>query len=503
MPNIRETQKRLSRWATDHPWERYRDLWNLVTSPAWLMEAYCHISVNKGAETPGIDGKTIAAWEKNLVGNMDKLIDELIDGSYRPMPCRRVYIPKRNGKMRPLGIPALRDRIVQEAIRMAIEPIYEADFLEYSFGFRPGRSTHDAFAAVRTWMIDSRRMRYVIEGDIKGCFDAINHTKLMSLLRRRIKDKRVVSLLWLFLKAGVMEQGVFSETGEGTPQGGVISPLLANIYLHELDRYLYDRFLGDSPNKKTYRRRCGGYNIGYVRYADDFVVFCNGSIDDVKQLKHDIAAFLGEELQLMLSEEKTLITHVNDGFDFLGFQFYRGLSRQGKWVPKTRVPQSRIEAVKEKVKHITEHSRICIDEAAIVRNLNRILLGWGNYYCHTPAGLVFSNVDHYAYWRLVKWYRRKHRWTTAQVLRNRQTREPGDLRLFADWCNIQGESRRIRLKCLTRDITFSEYWPRRIANPFLCDDSSNLPEKSKWKAGCGETRTSGLGGGVEKPAAVR
>jgi RNA-directed DNA polymerase len=469
VPNTREMQRRLSQWATDHPGESYRDLWNLVCDPAWLTEAYNRISGNAGARTPGVDRETRINWEKNLPDRIVALCEELRSGSYSPKPCRRVYIPKKNGKLRPLGIPALKDRVVQEALRMAIEPIYEADFLEYSYGFRPKRSAHDAATMIRRWMMARKRMYYVIEGDIKAYFDTIHHNKLMTLLKRRIADKKVLAVIWQLLKAGVMEDGLFSKTEEGTPQGGVISPLLANIYLHEFDRYLNDRFLSASHNEKTDRRRKGGYNIGYVRYADDFVVFCNGGIEQVRKLKADIARFLEDEMHLALSEEKTLITHTTEGFDFLGFQFYLGKDRSGGLKPKMRIPRQKIESIKEKIKQITADDQIFHDEAAIIKSLNKVIMGWGNYYQHVPASYAFNQVDHYAVWRVIRWYRRKYQWSTSQVLTNRQNREVGQRLLFAEWQNKDGARKQIRLAYLTRLVKFRTHDGRHIPNPYLSE----------------------------------
>lgn len=466
MPNIREMQRRLSRWATDHPGERYRDLFNLVCDDAWLLQAYVSIAQNKGAQTPGVDDVTRKEWEHDFGDNMDELRRHLREGAYSPQPCRRVYVPKASGKLRPLGIPALRDRIVQQAVRMAIEPIFEADFLDCSHGFRPGRSTHDAMAAVRTYMIDRKRMYYVIEDDIKGYFDAIHHKKLMVLLKRRIGDKRVLEIIWSFLKAGVMQEGVFSGTEQGTPQGGVISPLLANVYLHELDLYFHRRFSSRTPWQREKCRKRGGNNVGYVRYADDFVVPCNGHIADVRQLKEDIAVFLRDELRLTLSEEKTLITHVNDGFEFLGFRFYRGRDREGKWKPKTAVPDAKVASVKEKIKFLTERDRTCLDEAAVLTGLNAVLRGWGRYYQYVPAATTFRDVDRYAFWRMVRWFRHKYRWTTRETLRRRYTDTRGNRRLYAEWKSASGGGR-VMLFTLTRDIRRREYYPRKKENPFL------------------------------------
>lgn len=495
MPNVREMQRRLSEWATGRKEGVYRDLFNLVCDDGWLRTAYENVARNKGAKTPGVDNLARREWEKGLDANMERLRTELRDGTYRPQPCRRVYIPKKSGKLRPLGIPTLRDRIVQEAVRMAIEPIFEADFRNSSHGFRPGRSTRDAMAAVRTYMIDKKRMYYVIEGDIKAYFDTIQHKKLMKLLRRRIGDKRVLKIIWLFLKAGVMEDGQFNATNLGTPQGGIISPLLANIYLHELDTFFHRRFTERTPWERQKCRKHGGTNAGYVRYADDFVVLCNGHMRDVKQLKEDISTFLRDELHLALSEEKTIITHVDDGFDFLGFRFFRGKDREGKWKPKTAVPDSKVAAVKEKIEALTERDHTYMDEAAVISQLNAVLRGWGNYYRCVPASETFRAVDHYAFWRMVRWYCHKYKWTRPQVLERRYTRDIGNRRLYAEWTGPKGR-RQVDLFVLTMGIKHLEYFPRRIGNPFLPETRNPETGKPGWKAGCGESRTSGLGEGV-------
>jgi RNA-directed DNA polymerase len=468
MPNIREMQRRLSQWATDHPGERYHDLYNLVCQSAWLRQAYGNVAQNKGAKTPGIDRMTQPTWERHLEENLERLRIELREGKYEPQPCRRVYIPKKDGKLRPLGIPTFRDRTVQEAVRMAIEPIFEADFVDTSHGFRPHRSTQDAMVAVRTYMINRKRMYYVIEGDIKGCFDAIHHKKLMTLLKRRIADKRLLNVIWLFLKSGVMEDGLFTTIEHGTPQGGVISPLLANVYLHELDRFHHKRFTNRTPWEREKCRKHGGNNAGYVRYADDFVYLCNGHIEDVRKLKEEVASYLSDELHLTLSEEKTIITHVNDGFEFLGFRFFRGRDREGKWKPKTAIPQSKIESVKENIRRLTERDHTYMDEAAVVARLNAVLRGWGNYYRHMPAVIDFRKVDHYAFQRLVRWYRHKYHWKTTEVLKRRYTRDAGNRRLFAEWDSSTGR-KRVTLVVLTRDIRRYDYNGRKIGNPYLAE----------------------------------
>ena len=378
---------------------------------------------------------------------------------------------------------------------MALEPIYEADFLKCSYGFRPNRSTHDAMVAIRAWMVDGKRMYYVIEGDIKGYFDTIHHKKLMSLLRRRIADKRILDLIWSFLKAGVMADGLLSATSQGTPQGGVISPLLANVYLHELDMYFQKRFRDRTDWERAKCRAHGGNNAGYVRYADDFVVLCNGHMQDVKQLKEDIAAFLQDTLHLTLSETKTKITHGNDGFDFLGFRFYRGIAGDGKWKPKTAIPDSNIEVVKTKIRHLTEHDHTYMDEAAVVAQLNAVLRGWGNYYRYTPASRVFRTVDRFVFYRLLQWFVHKYKWSQSEVLRRRYSGDTGDRRLYAEWSARDG-LRRVLLYALTRDMKYKEYYPKKNGNPFLENPTKPMNEISEWRAGCGESRKSGSGEGA-------
>lgn len=274
----------------------------------------------------------------------------------------------------------------------------------------------------------------------------------------------------------------------------MLSPLLANVYLHELDRYFHKRFVDRTPWEREKCRKHGGTNAGYIRYADDFVILCNGSIKAVRQLKADVAAFLEDELHLTLSAEKTAITHANKGFEFLGFRFYRGLDRGGKWKPKTAIPQSKIAAMKDKVKDLTGRERTYLDEAAVVTQLNAVLRGWGNYYRHVPASTTFREVDHYAFWRLVRWYVHKYHWTRPQVMKRRWTRDAGNRRLFAEWDGRQNARKRVNLVTLTRDIRFKEYFARQKGNPYLADTLVNeIPE---WKAGCGESRTSGLEEGM-------
>jgi len=238
--------------------------------------------------------------------------------------------------------------------------------------------------------------------------------------------------------------------------------------LHELDRYYHDRFTARPDSERRRCRRHGGNNAGYVRYADDFVFLCNGHIEDVRKLKEDVARYVSSELHLTLSEEKTVITHANDGFEFLGFRFFRGHDHEGKWKPKTGIPQSRVESVKEKIRILTERDHTHMSEVAVVMKLNALLRGWGNYYRHVPAATDFRKVDYYAYQRLARWYRHKYHWTTSEVLKRRRTRNAGNRRLFAEWDSVDGR-KRMTLVVLTRDIKWKVRYARKKGNPYLAE----------------------------------
>jgi group II intron reverse transcriptase/maturase len=266
--NIGEMQRLLSLKAEKDSSHKFEDLFNLVCREDWLRLATAYVSQNAGSKTAGCDGVDMSEFETNLEGNLGNLRQALRSDMFVACPVRRVYIPKANGKMRPLGIPTIRDRIVQEAVRMVLEPIYEADFGQYSFGFRPNRCTMDAIKCI-TWSTqEHKKYFWVIEGDISSYFDTINHRTLIRLLRVRIADEKLLNLIWKFLQAGVMERKLFKDTKLGTPQGGIISPLLANVYLHELDKYM-DGYTALPAKEKTVRRRAGLANYAYIRYADD------------------------------------------------------------------------------------------------------------------------------------------------------------------------------------------------------------------------------------------
>jgi group II intron reverse transcriptase/maturase len=414
--NVGEMQRKLSLWAEKDKDLRFFDLYHLLHDMNWLRLAHDHVSQNAGSVTAGCDGIDMEGFDKDLERNLEELGEELKTQTFEPLPVRRVYIPKANGKVRPLGIPAIRDRIVQEAVRMVLEPIYEAEFSQYSFGFRPNRRTMDAIKCIIWSTQEHKKYFLVIEGDISVYFDTINHKKLMKLLESRITDRKLLTLTWKFLRSGVMERKLFKDTRLGTPQGGIISPLLANVYLSELDKYI--RQWTVLPSKeKTARRTKGQGNYVYVRYADDFVILSNGSKEQAEELKQNLRQFLKEKLSLELSEEKTKITHLNDGFEFLGFRIQRSTGAKGM-TTKVLIPKESVDKLRNKIKLATDRSQHQDSVNNKILALNRIINGWCAYYQYTSqASTIFSHVDQEVFWSMAHFLGRKFQLTMPQVLK--------------------------------------------------------------------------------------
>jgi group II intron reverse transcriptase/maturase len=244
-------QHKLATWAENDQTRRFDRLLRLITNRTWLAEAARIVLASRGARTSGIDGIDKQRLQGNLDEHLDQLQADLLQGKYRPKPVKRIYIPKANGKQRPLGIPTLTDRIVQRAMLMAMEPIWESDFHRCSYGFRPERSVHHAVRTVKFQLQDSSETsgRWVIEGDLASYFDTVHHKLLLKSVKRRIQDKRFIDLLWHLLKAGHIDRGLFMASSEGVPQGGVLSPLLSNIMLHEFDMWLEAKYLNKKARK--------------------------------------------------------------------------------------------------------------------------------------------------------------------------------------------------------------------------------------------------------------
>jgi RNA-directed DNA polymerase len=486
LTKMAEKQKALAELAQKHPAHRFTNLYRLLHWDDWMRSAADAVLARPGSSTAGVDGKTRDYFKKHYEEQLASLVAEIKAKTYQPTPVRRVYIPKSNGKMRPLGIPALRDRIVQEALRAILDPIYETDFQPHSYGFRKGRCTMDAVAVIMPLFNESAKQYYVIEGDIKSYFDTVHHRKLMTILRRRIEDKDILDLIWKFLKAGVMEQGLFAETDEGVPQGGVISPLLANVYLNEFDTWAEERW-GLNPYERSKRRKAGRGNYRMVRYADDFVVVSNDTIEGVRQAREDIRDFLQTELHLELSEEKTLITHVNDGFTFLGFHIQRG-QPEGRWVVHLRPSEQAKDKVKRRIKELTSRNWTWLDEYTRLTTLNAIVRGWAEYYRYTSLLSDLEEITRYVWHRYLNWLLAKHKGsrsgelvtTKTKVIHNRTrwtaaVRE-GDKTLEAyQWLPTRKELTRGRYPQKGRD---------GFPHPYLAEEQGqeNFPEGAREPA---------------------
>ncbi len=319
---VLKIQTKLHRWARDDPHRRFDDLFSLVADHGFLLVAWDRVRGNKGARTAGVDGRTassIALWV-GIEEFLDVLRSQIKDRSFQPMPVRERMIPKSGGKLRRLGIATITDRVVQASLKLVLEPIFEADFLPCSYGFRPNRRAQDAVAEVR--LLTSMKYEWIVEGDIKACFDEISHPALMERVRARVGDKRVLALVKAFLKAGILsEDGLLRDNDTGTSQGSILSPLLSNVALSVLDEHIAQEPGGAGPdaNERRRRRRRTLPNYRLVRYADDWCLMVHGTKADAETLRDEIAEVLST-MGLRLSPEKTLITHIEQGLDFLGWR---------------------------------------------------------------------------------------------------------------------------------------------------------------------------------------
>lgn len=386
--NVRELQRRLWTAAKQSEGRRFHALYDRIYRSDVLWEAWRRVLKNKGAA--GVDRLTLAAVQEYGVDRMlRELRDDLQAGSYHPSPVRRVDIPKPDGRTRPLGIPTIRDRVAQQATKLVIEPIFEADFVPCSFGFRPRRSATDALETIRKAF--PRGYHFVVEADIRSFFDEIDHERLMSLVEQRISDRRVLKLVRKWLKAGVMDEGRRVELVSGTPQGGVASPLLANIYLHAFDQAWSAHGTGE-----------------LVRYCDDFVVLCRTRNEAETALSK--ARNLFAELGLELHPDKTKVVDLREGregFDFLGCHLRARMSgplyeKYGicRYYLQRGPSQRSMKRIRAKIKARTGRNRVGARLPDLIAELNPILRGWGGYFRTGNAANRFIEIDRYVQRRL-------------------------------------------------------------------------------------------------------
>ena len=402
---VRALQHALYRAAKADPGRRFHALYDKVHRRDVLQRAWSQVRRNDGA--PGIDQITLAEVEQYGVSRLlDELEAELRAQTFRPIPARRVFIPKPGtAERRPLSIPAVRDRVVQAAVKIVLEPVFEADFLPCSFGFRPKRAAHDGLQV----LVDESfaGARWVVETDVADCFGAIPHSGLMSAVEERISDRRLLSLLRAFLRAGVMEHGTVRRPGTGTAQGGVISPLMCNVYLHRLDR--------------AWR---GAYGT-YLRYADDALVMCRSQGQAVAALAR--LTVLLAELGLRPKPAKTRIVQLSvggEGVDFLGFHHRLVRSRAvpgraavtflARWPSRKAMQHAR-----DRIRFMTMRARLAAPVEQVVQEINLFLRGWAGYFRYGNSAHAFDQIRRYAVMRLALFIAKRHQrgraWGFAQI----------------------------------------------------------------------------------------
>lgn len=419
---VLEIQAKLHRWARDDPHRRFDDLFNLVVDPAFLLVAWDRVRRNKGARTAGVDGHTVVsiAWGMGVERFLDELRSSMKDRSFRPLPVRERMIPKAGGKLRRLGISTIADRVVQASLKLVLEPIFEADFLPCSYGFRPNRRVHDAVAEVR--FFTSKSYEWIVEGDIKACFDEISHSALLDRVRDRVGDKRVLALVKAFLKAGILgEDRALRENHAGTPQGSILSPLLSNVALSMLDEHIAQLPGGPASSAwdRTKRRRQDLPNCRLIRFADDWCLLVHGTKTDAESLRDEIAGVLAP-MGLRLSPDKTLITHIDEGLVFLGWHIQRRRKRgTNRHYVYTYPSRKALKAVMAKVKALCRTTGTHLPLDTLLLRLNPMLRGWCNFFRPGVSSATFQYLSSYVWKRVIKWIRRKHRRTPWKELRRR------------------------------------------------------------------------------------
>ncbi|MEV7043898.1 group II intron reverse transcriptase/maturase [Amycolatopsis sp. NPDC051061] len=418
---VLEIQAKLHQRAMSDPHRRFDDLYNLVADPAFLLVAWARVRGNKGARTAGVDGETAYYVEtvRGVEAYLDQLRTSLKERSFCPLPVRERMVPKASGKLRRPGIPTVSDRVVQASLKLVLEPIFESDFLPCSYGFRPNRRAHDAIAEMR--LLASHSYEWVLEADIAACFDEIAHPAVMDRVRRRIGDKRVLTLVKAFLKAGIMGETGFKDTSSGTPQGGILSPLLANVALSALDDYVAELPGGSRATKgdRAKRRRQGLANYRIIRYADDFAIMVSGSRSHADALLDDLSTVLST-LGLRLAWDKTRVVHIDEGLDFLGWRIQRHRKRgtASTHFVYTYPAAKSVQSVKTKIKAICR-ANTNLPLSVVLHRLNSLLRGWTAYFRPGVSSRAFQYLRAFTWQQVGGWLRKKHQHTRWKDIRRR------------------------------------------------------------------------------------
>jgi len=395
MKTLGEMQDSLYARAKTEKDAKFNTLMDKICRSDVLKEAWNLVYANRGS--PGIDGESVKQVKDREEEFLKELQEELVNKTYRVESVKRVFIPKANGKQRPLGIPTVKDRIVQQAVKLIIEPIFETDFKNSSYGYRPNRNAKQASLEIRKYL--NYGCTEIVDMDISSFFDNIDHKIMISLVEKRIRDSYVLHLIREWLRAGVVYDGETTYPTLGTPQGGVISPLLANIYLNEVDRFW------EEEGKYTAKK----YDAHLIRWADDMVILAGSNPKEIMAIMRNLL----KKLKLSLNEEKSRITTAKEGFDFIGFHFFRRyISRKGKDVVIFQPSKKAVRNFREKAKQILNRKNLAINEDEVVKRLNYLITGWTNYFNHTNARRIYNILQKFIDWLFYKFiaYRHKKRY---------------------------------------------------------------------------------------------
>jgi len=480
---ILELQSGLAAAAVSRKDKRFRRLYPILWRREWLNAALEAVLDNSGAETPGVDGTRGSKLRETSARDdfIEQLQKELRHGSnkVRISPVLRAYISKPNGEERPIGIPTIKDRVLQMTLKMVLEPIFEADFLPNSNGFRPGRSTLECVLPVYRYGNRECQYDWIIEGDIRGCFDNIDHKVLMKAIRRRIADRRILRLIWRFLRASIVERNKRTKVKKGTPQGGVLSPLLANIYLNKFDRYWFARWGIWTGSQRQQRIQKGLVNCVLFRYADDFILAVKGNRDGAISIVHDAKQFFKKYLKLDLTDEKTRVVPLEEGFNFLGFQIQQKRIRGHFGCVRIRPTHRNVVRLVTKLQRMLGKQADADDPAMKIAALNRVLRGWANYYKAVNAKQQFLFGDYVIDNLYRSWYARKGNTNVTETLV--QTRQNGRIVHIRDKTRIElfKMSSLPSMQTSTNGRAIFRY--RHIENPYLtgshvtCIDEEDQP----------------------------